>query len=86
MFDTKDQVAVEASATEPNANPGSDPQPKQGYYGVAPAAEQSPETSEIEGAADQIEGKKGRWAYFKTKEFYITLLLGFVAVSPYLTR
>lgn len=34
------------------------------------------ETPESETAADQMERRKGFWGYFKTKEFYITLLLG----------
>lgn len=86
MSDTKDQAAVQTTPAELDPNPGSDPQSKQDRE-VAVTADQSQEIPEYEGTADQIEAtKQSRWAYFQTKEFYITLLLGLVVAFPYVTR
>lgn len=78
MSDFKNQAIVYTS-------PGPDSQPERksdiSQLRQDPAAavngEQPHDVSENETAADQIEGeKKSFWAYFRTKEFYITLLLG----------
>lgn len=85
MANPKDQITVQTTSTEPE-NTLSPLSPKQNASVVVTAAEGEPEASgsgsgDGEGgppaAGDQVdEQKKGFLAYFKTKEFYITLLLG----------
>jgi solute carrier family 35 protein F1/2 len=69
MSDTKHRPAVQTTAAE--------------HYGEVPSpvvsadAHPAGESSATEIAADQVdEQKKGFFAYFRTKEFYVTLLLG----------
>lgn len=77
MSDTKPEPVVQASSTDPN-NISDSSQSKQDPPVEVTTAPQE-EDSENETPADQVEGKKkGFWAYFRTKEFYITLLLGWV--------
>lgn len=70
MSDSKDQITVQAA--EPTATPS--PQSK----GTSDILVQSHSAgSEHVAPADVVdEEKKGFFAYFKTKEFYITLALG----------
>lgn len=75
MSDSKSQVAVQASSSDPNPVDFS-PSKNDPSVAVTSTAPQE-ESSENESPADQIDGKKKSfWAYFQTKEFYITLLLG----------
>ncbi|OJJ56508.1 hypothetical protein ASPSYDRAFT_156083 [Aspergillus sydowii CBS 593.65] len=71
----KQQPTVETTVTGPDG----------GSPSTVTSTDASPSESEPvpETAADQIdEGKKGFFAYFKTKEFYITLILGqFLAIT-----
>ncbi|KAL4941419.1 hypothetical protein BDV06DRAFT_181441 [Aspergillus oleicola] len=71
MFDNKHQTTVQTVVSNPDSE-GSSP--------VAPV-DAVESTTEI--PADQIdEEKKGFFAYFRTKEFYITLILGqFLAIA-----
>lgn len=84
MADPKDQIAVQTTSTDFNTTLSAS---KQNASVVVTAAEGEPESSSSgsgdggEGgppaAGDQVdEQKKGFLAYFKTKEFYITLVLG----------
>ncbi|CEN61313.1 Putative DUF914 domain membrane protein [Aspergillus calidoustus] len=75
MSDSKNQSTVEAYAANSNGESPSS--------AVAVNATASGEDSGHETAADQIDQKKkGFLAYFHTKEFYITLLLGqFLAIT-----
>lgn len=51
--------------------------PKDAAVAVAQSSSREEETDGPEQPADQIDQqKKGRLAYFKTKEFYIVLVLG----------
>lgn len=71
--DPKNQVAVVASSTDPS--PSDSSQSNENSAMEVTTAPQ--ETSENESPAEQIdEKKKSFWAYFQTKEFYITLVLG----------
>ncbi|OJJ80271.1 DUF914 domain membrane protein [Aspergillus glaucus CBS 516.65] len=87
MANPKDQITVQTTSTEPENTLSPLLSPKQNASVVVTAAEGEPEASGSgsgdggEGgppaAGDQVdEQKKGFLAYFKTKEFYITLLLG----------
>ncbi|OJJ06211.1 hypothetical protein ASPVEDRAFT_314870 [Aspergillus versicolor CBS 583.65] len=71
----KQQPTVETTVTGPDG----------GRPSTVTSADASPSESDPvpETAADQIDdGKKGFFAYFKTKEFYITLILGqFLAIT-----
>lgn len=72
MSGSKDQVAVQASGAGANVPPS----PKDASVSVvqSPAAD---DNHEAPAPADQVdEEKKGFLAFFKTKEFYIILLLG----------
>jgi solute carrier family 35 protein F1/2 len=79
MSESKDQVTVQASTVDEPARTSSSAQslPKDAAVAVAPSSSREEETERPEQPADQIdELKKGRLAYFKTKEFYIVLALG----------
>lgn len=87
MANPKDQIAIQTTSTEPDNTLSPPLSPKQNASVVVTAAEGEPEASGSgsgnggEGgpptAGDQVdEQKKGLLAYFKTKEFYITLVLG----------
>ncbi|KAJ5649386.1 solute carrier family 35 member [Penicillium longicatenatum] len=70
MSDSKNQVAVQATASNANSTSSS---PKD----TAEVVVQSQRDEEALAPADQVDTqKKGFFAYFKTKEFYIVLLLG----------
>lgn len=76
MSDPKPQSVIQASTADPDISDSS--QSKHDPPVAVIAAPQ--EASENETPADQIDGKKKSfWAYFQTKEFYITLLLGWVS-------
>lgn len=70
MSDSKDQITVQTA--EPTATPSLQPK------GTSDILVQSHSAgSEHAAPADVVdEEKKGFFAYFKTKEFYITLALG----------
>jgi solute carrier family 35 protein F1/2 len=79
MSESKDQVTVQASTVDEPARANSSAQslPKDDAVAVAQSSSREEETDRPEQPADQIdEQKKGRLAYFKTKEFYIVLVLG----------
>lgn len=84
MADRKDQITVQTTSTEPDTTLSPHLAPKQNASVVVTAAEGEPEASGSgsgdggpPAAGDQVdEQKKGFLAYFKTKEFYITLVLG----------
>jgi len=87
MADSKDQIAVQTTSAGPDTTLSPHLTPKQNASVVVTAAEGEPGTSgsgsgdggeaEPTAAGDQVdEQKKGFLAYFKTKEFYITLVLG----------
>lgn len=80
MSDIKPEPVVQTSSTDLNITS----YPSQSKQDVPVAVTTAPqEDSENENPADQIDGKKtGFWAYFRTKEFYITLLLGWVSHLP----
>lgn len=70
MSDSKDQVAVQAMASNTNSISSL---PKD----TAEVVVQRPVDEEALAPADQVDTQKqGFFAYFKTKEFYIVLLLG----------
>lgn len=72
MSDSKNQVTVQTS--EPTAT--ASPLPRDTSVAVVQSLSAD---SEHAAPADVVdEGKKGFFAYFKTKEFYITLALGWV--------
>lgn len=78
MSNSKDQVIVQASSVDGDAGRASSSSarslPKDPALGVA---ESSSREEHSEQPADQVdEQKKGFLAYFKTKEFYITVILG----------
>lgn len=83
--DTKDQI-VKASSADPDSAPSSQTPPKKQDAPVVVTTEtgETSEPREVEeedeetpAAGDRVdEQKKGILAYFKTKEFYITLVLG----------
>ena len=74
MSDPKSQIAVQAASSDPD--PVDSPSKNDPTLTVTSTSAQD-ESSENETPADQIDGKKKSfWAYFQTKEFYITLLLG----------
>jgi solute carrier family 35 protein F1/2 len=70
MSDSKNQVAVQATASNADFTSSS---PKD----TAEVVVQTQRDEEALAPADQVDTqKKGFFAYFKTKEFYIVLLLG----------
>ena len=72
MSHSKDQVAVQATSSGTDSSPSL---PKDASVEVvqSPVAEDEPAPA----PADLVEEKKkGFFAYFKTKEFYIVLILG----------
>ncbi|KAL1998080.1 hypothetical protein VTN02DRAFT_65 [Thermoascus thermophilus] len=75
MPDTKDHVAVQASPDDPNRISSSQDRPAPGSF---QANIVDGNTGDVSAApADAIDtSKKGFFAYFHTKEFYITLVLG----------
>ncbi|RJE18972.1 hypothetical protein PHISCL_08694 [Aspergillus sclerotialis] len=81
MSDSKSQIAIQASSSDPN--PVDFSQSKNDPSVAVTSTAPQEESSENEAPADQIDGKKKSfWAYFQTKEFYITLLLGqFLAIA-----
>ena len=75
MSDTKDQVAVQ-TAVSPNVEGPSSDSAKQ-YTSVTVDANNQDADSGSEVPADQLDQqKKGRFAFLRTKEFYIILVLG----------
>jgi solute carrier family 35 protein F1/2 len=67
MTASKDQVEVRTAPAEPNPSMATTTNP--------PEEEEEESGSDVH--ADRVERKeKGFLAYFKTKEFYITLVLG----------
>lgn len=75
MSDTKDNIAVQTSVS-PNDNASPSESAKQ-HTSVTVNANNQDAGSSSEVPADQLDQKKqGRFAYFRTKEFYIILLLG----------
>ena len=75
MSDTKDKVAVQTSVS-PNDNVSSSESAKQ-HTSVTVDANTPDADPGSEVPADQLDQqKKGRFAYFRTKEFYIILVLG----------
>lgn len=77
MPDTKDHVAVQASPADPNKASSSQCLPAPGSSQANIVDGNNGDVSEA--PADAIDtSKKGFFAYFRTKEFYITLVLGLV--------
>jgi solute carrier family 35 protein F1/2 len=79
MSGSKDQVTVQASGLDYDAPRASSSSahslPKDAAVAVAQSS--SRQESQAEQPADLVdEQKKGFLAYFKTKEFYITVVLG----------
>jgi solute carrier family 35 protein F1/2 len=79
MSESKDQVTVQAGGIDYDAGRASSSSahslPKDAAVAVAQSS--SRQESRAEQPADQVdEQKKGFLAYFKTKEFYITVILG----------
>jgi solute carrier family 35 protein F1/2 len=79
MSEFKDQVTVQATGVDYDAARASSYSahslPKDAAVAVAQSS--SRQESQAEQPADQVdEQKKGFLAYFKTKEFYITVILG----------
>lgn len=89
--DTKDQIAIQTSSANPDSGPSSQTPPKKQDAPVVVTTETGETSEPREGdeedgetpaAGDRVdEQKKGFLAYFKTKEFYITLVLGWVVRS-----
>lgn len=73
--DPKDQITIQTSSRDPNDVQSSEsPSYKNGDIPQT-VTEASQEGSETR--VDEIEGEqKGLFSYFRTKEFYITLILG----------
>ncbi|KAJ5775433.1 uncharacterized protein N7511_000444 [Penicillium nucicola] len=79
MSESKDKVTVQASSVDYDARASSSAQslPKDAAVAVVQSPSREEETERSEQPADQVDGqKKSRLAYFKTKEFYIVLVLG----------
>jgi solute carrier family 35 protein F1/2 len=78
MSEVKDQVTVQASSVDGDAGRASSASAHSLPKDAAVAVAQSSSREEhSEQPADRVdEEKKGFLAYFKTKEFYITLCLG----------
>lgn len=87
MANTKDQITIQTSSTDPEDGPSTQSPPptkKDASVVVTTASAQEASGSgsgsgegEAPTTGDQVdEQKKGFLAYFKTKEFYITLVLG----------
>lgn len=78
MAESKDHVTVHASGVEVDGGRASASSshslPKDAAVAVAQSSSQEERSVQ---PADQVdEQKKGFFAYFKTKEFYITVILG----------
>lgn len=77
MSESKDHVTVQASGVEVDAGRASSSSVHSLPKDAAVAVAQSSSREEDAAPADQVdEQKKGFLAYFKTKEFYITVILG----------
>lgn len=82
MSESKDQITIQASGLDDHtAGRGSSSSTHSAPKDAAIVGVQS--SSQVEGSAtqpaDQVdEQKKGTFAYFRTKEFYITVVLGYV--------
>lgn len=78
MSESKDHVTVQASGVEVDAGRASSSSvhslPKDATVAVAQSSSQ--EENSVQPADQVDEEKKGFLAYFKTKEFYITVILG----------
>lgn len=71
MSDSKDQIAVQATASNATSTPSLAKDATEVVV-QTPAADE-----EAQAPVDEVvTKKKGFFAYFKTKEFYIVLLLG----------
>lgn len=90
MANKKDQITVQTSSTDPEGGPSSQsPPPAKQDASVVVTTASAQEASgsgsgegETPAVGDQVdEQKKGFLAYFKTKEFYITLVLGWVCCN-----
>lgn len=75
MSDLKDQVAVRTADSNANSS-----LPKDASVAVVQTPSAAEETEPV-APADKVDNeKKGFLAYFKTKEFYITLVLGWACL------
>ncbi|EAW12842.1 DUF914 domain membrane protein [Aspergillus clavatus NRRL 1] len=77
MSDTKNPVEVQTSSAAPDATAAAHFKPSKQGNPVTVGLDAQDEDSGSDAIADRIETqKKGFWAYFTTKEFWITLILG----------
>jgi solute carrier family 35 protein F1/2 len=77
MSDTKHPVGVQISSAAPDAVTSLYFEPPKQNDPVTVNENTREDDSGSEAVADRIDTqKKGFWAYFTTKEFYITLILG----------
>lgn len=83
MADPKDEVTMQQTVTSASTDSAaSDPAHRKPDSAVDVTTTADPvEGQEEETRADDLDGRNTGWlAYLKTKEFYITLLLGWVVV------
>jgi solute carrier family 35 protein F1/2 len=74
MFESKDQVTVQASGVDRDTSTRS--LSKDAQAGAQSSSSQADASERAVQPADLVDQKKGFFGYFKTKEFYITLALG----------
>lgn len=69
MSDSKDQITVQASDIDHSI-------PKDAQTGAGSSSSPEEASERPVAPADLIDQKKGLFTYFRTKEFYITVILG----------
>jgi solute carrier family 35 protein F1/2 len=74
MSESKDQVTVQASGVDHDTSTHS--LAKDDQVGAQSSSSQAEASERPVQPADLVDQKKGFFGYFKTKEFYITLVLG----------
>lgn len=76
MSESKDQITVQATGIDHDTSTHSLAEDAQGAQTSQAEASEHPVQP-----ADLVDQKKGSFGYFKTKEFYITVILGYVVLS-----
>lgn len=75
MSESKDQITVQASGVDHDISASSS-LAKDSQTGAQRSSSQVEASEHPVQPADLVDQKKGFFGYFKTKEFYITLVLG----------
>lgn len=74
MSESKDQITVQASGVDRDISTSS--LAKDSQMGAQRSSSQAEASEHPVQPADLVDQKKGFFGYFKTKEFYITVVLG----------